>query len=65
MNPVWNTVISLSVYVIIAIASYLMGRLDEQKKWGTLFFNHWRMIVEAQYDMEKRIMAILVVTRRQ
>ncbi len=65
MNPAWNMALALMTYTIIAIGSYMMGRMDENKKWAHIWFDQWRSIAQAQIDMENRITAILVATRHQ
>lgn len=63
MSPTWNMITALLAYVIIAIGSYLMGRMDENKKWAKIWFEQWRSICEGQIDMEKRLRELIVMTR--
>jgi hypothetical protein len=59
MNPCWNIIISLLVYLVIAIASYMMGRNDECKKWAEIWFNQWKTILEGQAELEARLIRIM------
>ena len=65
MSPGFSMALSIFVYVIIAIASYLMGRSDECKKWASIWFEQWKAVMEGQVEMENRISALIMRAERR
>lgn len=59
MSPIWNVSLALSVYAIIAIASYMMGRMAENRKWAEIWFNQWRSVLDAQGALETRLIKLV------
>lgn len=59
MTPFWNMMIALFAYVIIAAGSYMMGRMDENRKWATIWFNQWRTVLDAQGALETRLISLV------
>jgi hypothetical protein len=65
VSPTSSMILSILVYIVIAIASYLMGRTDENRKWAKLWYEQWKCVIESQFEMENRIKEIIIKTRAQ